>query len=128
MTYQYSTAVRNAKLDQIQTTVGISPVLKIFSGVEPANCATADPVGLLCTITLPVTWMNPASGGVKTLTGTWQGTITTSGTAASWRIYDSTGVICHIQGNTTDMTFSSTVFLLGVSVSVTTFQLTAANS
>src|ERR1700719_4070279 len=101
MTFQYSVTVQNAKLDQIETTIGASPVLKIFSGAEPANCAAADPSGLLVTITLPANWMNNASGGSKTLLGTWSNTASGTGTAASWRIYDSGVTTCHLQGNTT---------------------------
>lgn len=127
MTYQYSITVRNAKLDQIQTTIGTSPVLKIFSGAEPINCAAADPSGLLATLTLPVTWLSPAVNGVKSLTGTWTGTVSTTGTVASWRIYESTATTCHIQGNTTDMIFNTTGFIAGRTINVLTFQLTAGN-
>ena len=42
MALQYSTAVRNAQLDQVETTIGVSAVLKIRTGAAPATCATAD--------------------------------------------------------------------------------------
>jgi hypothetical protein len=60
MSLQYSVAVRNARLDQVETTIGTGPLLKIFSGAVPANCAAADPAGLLCAITLPSDWMAAA--------------------------------------------------------------------
>ena len=60
MAYQYSVAVRNAKLDAVETQIGVSAILKIFSGAEPANCAAGDPAGLLCTIALPADWMAAA--------------------------------------------------------------------
>ena len=128
MAYQYSVAVRNAKLDQVETTIGVSAVLKVFSGAEPANCAAADPAGLLCTITLPVDWMSAAAAGAKAKLGTWSNTASGTGTAASWRIYDSGGSTCHIQGNTTDMTFDNTSISTGQTVTVNTFTLTAGNS
>ena len=37
MTFQYSAAVRNAKLDAVETATGLTAVLKIFSGAEPAD-------------------------------------------------------------------------------------------
>lgn len=128
MAFQYSVAVRNAKLDQIEATIGTSAVLKIFSGAEPANCAAADPSGLLCTINLPANWMNDAAAGAKTLLGTWSAAASGSGTAASWRIYDSGVTACHIQGNTTDMVFNNTNIASGQTVTVTGFTLTAGNA
>src|SRR5712691_10762344 len=95
--YQYSVGVRNAKLDAVETTIGTGPLLKIFSGAEPANCAAADPAGLLVTITLPSDWMTNAAAGVKDKTGAWSAAATGAGNAASFRVYDSTGATCHIQ-------------------------------
>ena len=61
MAIQYSVAVNNARLDAIESTTGTAPILRIFSGSQPANCATADSGTLLCSITLPTDWMNAAS-------------------------------------------------------------------
>src|SRR5258706_3561861 len=108
MTLQYSTTIRNNKLDQVESTVGTAAVLKIFSGAQPANCAAADPSGLLVSMTLPSDWMNAASTGTKTKLGTWSAAASGSGTAASWRIYASDGTTCGLQGNTTDMAFDNT--------------------
>lgn len=128
MTFQYSVAVRNAALDAKETTIGAGAILKVFSGAEPANCAAADPAGLLATITLPSDWMAAASTGSKVKSGTWSATASGTGTAASWRIYDSGLVACHIQGNTTDMTFDNTSIASGQTVTVNTFTLTAGNA
>ena len=35
MTYQYSVAVRNAKLDTVESTIGTAALLRLFSGAEP---------------------------------------------------------------------------------------------
>lgn len=134
MAFQYSTDVRNAKLDAIETTVGVDAVLKVFSGAEPANCAAADPAGLLATLTLPTDWMNAASGGSKTLKGTWSATASGTGTAACFRIYDSTATTCGIQGNITatggggNMELNTTAVVSGQTVSVTTFTITSGNA
>ena len=128
MAFQYSVAVRNAKLDQIETTIGTAPLLRIFSGAEPANCAAADPSGTLATITLPSDWMAAASAGAKAKSGTWSVAASGTGTAASWRIKDSSDTTCHIQGNTTDMTFDNTSISSGQTVTVNTFTITAGNA
>ena len=49
MGIQLSVAVRNARLDVIETTIGTSAVLKIRSGTPPATCATADSGDVLAT-------------------------------------------------------------------------------
>lgn len=134
MAFQYSTAVRNARLDSIETTIGTDAILKIFSGAEPANPAAADPAGLLATLTLPTDWMAAASGGSKVLAGTWSATASGTGTAACFRIYDSGLVACGIQGNITatggggDMTLNTTSVVTGQTVSVTTFTITTGNA
>src|SRR6266566_6728061 len=128
MTYQYSVAVRNAKLDQVETTIGASAVLKLFSGAEPVNCAAADPSGLLATLTLPSDWMNAAAAGAKTKLGTWSVAASGAGVIASWRIYDSGSAACHMQGNVSDMTFDNTNLASGQVVTVNTFTITAGNA
>jgi len=127
MAYQYSTTLRTAQVAQLQATIGTSGVLKIFSGAEPANCAAADPTGLLCTITLPSTFLTSASGST-TIAGTWSANASSSGTAASFRMYDGSAV-CHIQGNvTSDLVLNNTNIASGQTVSVTSFSVAAGNS
>ena len=127
MAYQLGTTLRTNQASQLQTTIGSSPILKIWSGAEPSNCAASDPTGLLCTITLPATFLT-SSGGVATLAGTWAGTASATGTAATIRIYDSTGTTCHIQGNATDFGVSPTSITSGQPVSVTSFVHTMGNA
>lgn len=135
MTLQYSTTVRNAKLDAFETAVGTSAVLKIRTGAQPANCATADAGTVLATCTLPSDWMAAASSGTKALAGTWQDTSAdATGTAAHFRIYASDGTTCHAQGTVTitggggDMTVDSVSFTAAQAFSVTGFTLTAGNA
>ena len=127
MTYQYGVALRNNQVAQIQATVGASGTLKIFSGAEPANCAAADPTGLLATITLPAAFLT-SSGGVTTIAGTWSTSASGSGTAQSFRMYDGSSV-CHVQGNvTTDLVLNNTSITSGQTVTVTQFSVTAGNA
>lgn len=135
MALQYSTAVRNARLDVIESTIGTSAVLKIRTGAAPANCATADSGTVLASLTLPSDWMAAASGGTKAKSGTWEDTSAdATGTAAHFRLYASDGTTCHAQGTVTitggggDMTVDNTSFASGQSFSVTGFTLTAGNA
>jgi len=133
MALQYSTTVRNAKLDAIETAIGTSAILKIRTGAVPATPATADSGTVLATVNLPSDWMAAASGGSKALNGTWQDTSAdATGTAAHFRIYDSGGTTCHIQGtvgtSATDMIVDSTSFTAGQQFSVTTFTITDGNA
>ena len=126
MAFQYGATLRNNQVGQIQTTVGSSGTLKIFSGAEPANCAAADPSGLLCTITLPSTFLT-SSGGATTIAGAWSASASGTGTAASFRIYDGSSV-CHVQGNvTSDLVLNNTSIASGQTVTVTSFTVTQGN-
>lgn len=135
MSVQFSVAVRNARLDAIETTIGTSAILKIRTGAAPATCATADAGTVLATLSLPSNWMNDAATGAKTLLGTWQdASADAAGTAAHFRIYESGGTTCGIQGTVTatsgggDMTLDNAVLAVAQVVNVTTFTLTDGNS
>ena len=133
MAIQFSTTVRNARADSIESTIGTGPTLEIRSGTVPANCAAADGGTVLATLTLPSDWMGAASGGVKSISGTWQDlSCDGTGTATYFRIKQST--TCHMQGTVSatggggDMEVSSTSFTLGASFTVTSFTLTEGNA
>lgn len=135
MAIQLSTAVRNARLDAIESTVGTSAIIRIRTGAAPANCGTADSGTILAELTLPSDWMANASGGTKALAGSWQDlSANNTGTAAHFRLYDSAGTTCHMQGTVTatggggDMEVSSTSFTAGQSFTINTFTLTDGNA
>lgn len=135
MAVQLSVAVRNARLDSIESTIGTSAILRIRSGAQPATCATADSGTVLATLNLPSDWMAAASSGSKALSGTWQDlSADAAGTAGHFRIYDSGGTVCGIQGSITatagggDMTLDNTSIASGQQVTITSFTLTDANS
>lgn len=135
MALQFSTTVRNAILDAVETAIGTSAVLKIRSGAAPANCATADSGTVLATLSLPSDWMAAASGGTKAKNGTWEdASADATGTAAHFRLYASDGTTCHAQGTVTatggggDMTVDNTSFASGQNFTVTGFTLTAPNA
>lgn len=135
MAIQLSTAVRNARLDSIESTIGASAKIRVRSGAVPANCATADAGTVLATLDLPADYFAAASGGSKALQGTWQDlTIDATGTAAHFRLYDSTGTTCHLQGTVTatggggDMEVSDVNFIFGQIFNITAFTLTDGNA
>jgi hypothetical protein len=130
MAFQYGTTLRNNQVSQIQTTVGASGTLKIFSGAEPANCAAADPTGLLATIVLPASFLT-SSGGVTTIAGSWSVAASGGGAgtnALCFRMYDGSSV-CHVQGNcSTDLVLNNPNIATGQTVTVTSFTVTAGNA
>lgn len=135
MAIQLSTAVRNARLDAIETTIGTAAVLKLRTGAAPASVATADSGTVVATMTLPTDWLAAASGGTKAMLGTWQDlSADAAGTVAHFRIYASDGTTAHVQGTVTatggggDMTLDNNVLAAGQSVSITSFVLTDGNS
>jgi hypothetical protein len=135
MAVQLSTSVRNARLDAIESTAGTSAILTIRTGAQPADCATANSGTVLATLALPSDWLAAASSGAKAKSGTWQDTnADATGTAAHFRIHDSGGTTCHMQGSVTitggggDLTLDSVSITSGQSVTITSFSLTDGNA
>lgn len=134
MSLQYSIAVRNARLDAWEATIGASAILKIRTGAQPANCAAADSGTVLATVNLPADWMAPAASGQKAKSGTWEDLAAdAAGTAGHYRIYAADGVTCHEQGSVTatggggDMTVDNVVFAAGQEFAVTAYVKTSGN-
>lgn len=134
MTLQYSVAVRNARLDAVESTIGTSAIMEIRTGAQPATCATASSGTVLATLTLPSDWMAAASSGTKAKSGTWQDTSAdNTGTAGHFRIFASDGTTCGAQGSVTatggggDLTLDNTSITTGQAVTITGFTLTAGN-
>jgi hypothetical protein len=127
-----STAVRNAKADAIEATIGASAKLLIFSGAKPANCAAADPSGLLCTINLPADWLTAAASGAVAKNGVWSGTGSGAGNAASWRIKDNAGTTCHMQGtaavSAAELILDNVNIAVGQTVTVNSFSWTEGDA
>jgi len=136
MTISYSTAIKNARLDTVESTAGAAAILRIYNGTAPANAGAAlSGNTLLAEGTLPSDWMAAASGGTKAKNGTW--TITgqsgaSTGTAGTFfRIYASDGTTSHIQGtfgaSGTDMTVDNNNIANAQVITVNTFTLTGGN-
>lgn len=135
MSVNLSVAVRNARLDAIEATIGTGAILEIRTGAKPTACADADAGTVVATLTLPTDWLAAASGGSKAKAGTWEDTSAdATGTAAHFRIKDSGGTTCHIQGTVTvtggggDLTVDNVSFASGQAFTVTAFSLTDGNA
>lgn len=135
MSVQLSVAVRNARLDAIETTIGTSAILKIRTGAQPANCAAADSGSVLATLSLPSDYLANASSGSKAKSGTWQdSSADAAGTAAHWRLYASDGTTCHAQGSISatggggDLEVDNASFAAGQSFTITAWSFTDGNA
>lgn len=134
MAVQYSVAVRNAQLNAFETTTGASAKLQIRTGAAPADCAAAASGTLLCEMTLPADYMSDAAAGSKAKLGTWSGTGAAAGTAAHFRVVDSAGTTCHMQGTVTatggggDMTLDNVSIAVAQVVTVSTFTISRGNA
>lgn len=133
MTIQHSVAVRNAKLNAIETAVGTSPTLELRTGAPPANCAAGDSGTVLATMALPSDWLADAASGSKAKAGVWQDLAGDAvGNAAHYRIKQ--GATCHEQGTVTatggggDMTLDNVNIAVGQAVTITAYALTEGNA
>ena len=136
MPLKYSDALRNAQINAIETTAGATPILKIWAGTLPANCAAADVASnlMLCQIAVPTDFLTTAAIGSATINGgPWTGTghaNAGAGTAAThWRLYTSAGTVPAVmQGDvTTDLVLNNVNIATGQTVSVTQFTIAAGN-
>jgi hypothetical protein len=135
-TFQLSVAMRNARMNNIQSITGGTAVLNIYSGTLPANCASATTGTLLASIALPATFMASASGGAVSMTGTWQDlTANNTGTAAYFRIFTDSGAAtctaqgdCGLVGASPAMVLDNTSFVAGQEFNVLSFTLTDGNA
>jgi len=135
MGIQLSVSVRNARLDAIETAIGASAKLQIYSGSMPASCAASATGTKLAEITLGSDWAANASSGSKSFSNTPLSTTGLAGGSAGYfRVVDNSGATCHMQGTITatggggDMTIDNTSIASGQAVNVTSFTLTDGNA
>ena len=134
MAITLSTAVRNARLDAIEATIGTSAVLKVRTGAAPATVASASTGTVVATLNLPSDWMAAASGGSKAKAGTWEDAAAdAAGVAGHFEITASDGATVHLRGTVTatggggDLEVDNTSFAAGQSFTITAFSLTDGN-
>jgi hypothetical protein len=129
MAVQYPVAQRNLMLEAKATNWGASPVMKLWTGAQPATCATANSGTECASGSLPATPFAAAAAGAIAKNGTWTITGTTGGTAGHYRVYKSDGTTCVEQGDITDdMTIDNAVIANGQVVTITAYSTTAGNA
>jgi hypothetical protein len=133
MALSYSTAIRNAQLDQITTAVGTTAKLRIYSGTRPANVAASITGTLLAELTCNATFAPGAASGVLTLNSiTQDASADATGTASHFRLWNSAATTAMIDGDVgtsgSDLNLNSVSITSGGTVSVTSFTITAGNA
>lgn len=132
MTIQWSTAVRNARLNAIPSAVGPSAILRLYSGAEPSSCTAAlSGNTLLVEFDLAANWAAAASSGSMSLAYLPLSAIAVgAGNASFYRMFASDGVTCHEQGSVTqtggggDMILDNVNLAVGQNVQITAFSKT----
>jgi len=91
-------------LDAIETTIGVSAVVKLRTGAQPADCATADSGTVVSTLSLASDWAAAASSGSKSFNNTpiEDASADNTGIIAHYRVYATDGTTCHMQGTVTE--------------------------
>lgn len=130
MALGYSSVLRNNQLDQITARAGASALLRIYDGSRPATGGAA--TTLLAELTCNATFAPAATGGVLTLNAIAQdASANATGTATWFRIVQSGGSTHVLDGNVgtsgSDLNLNSVSIVVGGTVSVTSFTITAGN-
>lgn len=130
MAQAYSTTMRNGWLDAITTAVGTSGLIKIYNGSRPAYNGAA--TTLLATLTCSSAFAPSASSGVLTVgTITGDSAADATGTATWARVTTSGGttvIDCDCGTSGSDINFTSTSFVTGEPINITSFTITAPNA
>jgi hypothetical protein len=126
---RYKESDRNVFLDQIDTSIGASGLLRIYDGTQPTNVATALGAQVkLAELPLSATAFGAAAAGVLTANAiTNDASADATGTAAWGTLTTSAGVrIVDFSVGTSgaDLNFNSVAFQAGAQVSVSSFTIT----
>jgi hypothetical protein len=131
MTLGYATATRNAFCTTLGTLADAGAggaTVKVYSGTRPVNANTAPGGGntLLLTFTLATTALDAPNTGVTAIAGLPISAVgAANGTAAWWRMADSTGATvidgdAGADGSGADLELSTTSITTGLTVNLTT--------
>jgi hypothetical protein len=143
MAMQFAVSTRDARLDAIETDIGQSAKLAIYSGAMPADCASDTTGTLLAEFDLAASgdWAAAASGAKSLANLPLSTTGAAAGTAGYFRLFASgqsttpgAGTPCHLQGTVTatggggDMILDNTSIASGQTVNITSFTITDGNA
>lgn len=129
MALQFDSTVRTTWGTDLASDAGTSALLRIYTGAAPATCATAASGTKLAELTCNATQFGTASGGVLTVSSITSNTAVATGTAGYFRVYDSAGTTCKIQGTVAtsgaDLNITNTSINTGDNVSVSSWTITS---
>lgn len=131
MSVQYSLTHRTNAMTQLNTDIGASAVIKLFSGAAPANCGTADTGTVLVTFAGNAGGFGTAAAQVLTASAVASVTAGASGTPGYFRIYPSAATTTNavVQGTVgtaaTDMILTAATVTAGQTVNFTSLTVTA---
>lgn len=135
MALAYDVSIRRSMLDDITTRAGASALLRFYSGSRPATGGTV--TTLLAELPCSATFAPAASGAVNgspvtlTLNAITTANAVATGTATWFRIVQSNGTTFVLDGDVntsgSDLNMSSTAFVSGQPVAVTSFVITEGN-
>jgi hypothetical protein len=127
---QYSTTHRTNNVTDIVTQAGATAFLLIYTGAQPATCATAASGTLLVSMPMSAT-IGTVTSGVLTMNAITATATASAGTAGYWRITTtSAGTTVIAQGavavSSSDLNFAGgIIWTLGETISITSFTITA---
>lgn len=137
MALQFSTAIRNAMLNTMRDTTGTTPKLNVYSGSIPQDTAAGATGTLLAQLNAydsNSAFLGSAANG-SISKGAWPYTqAIAQGTAGYFRITNSGGTTCHMQGTITltggggDMTFDDITLEVGQPIVITGFTVNAGGA
>ena len=131
MAIQYSLTHRNNAMTQLNTDIGASAVIKVFTGSAPANCGTADTGTLLVTFAGNAGGFGTVASQVLTASAVASATASGNGTAGYFRIYPSAATTTNavVQGTCgtsgADMILTNTSITSGQTCNFTSLTVTA---
>lgn len=133
MPLSFTTTLRNNRLDQINTAVGTSSLIRIYSGTPPVNVGTALAGNtLLAELPCSATAFASASGGVLTANAISNDTSADAAGTATFFRHVTSGGTAVIQGTVgtsgADLNLGTTTFSIGLVVSISSYAITEANA
>lgn len=133
MAIQYSLTHRTNAMTQLNTDIGASCIIKIFTATEPVNCGTTDAGTLLATFAGNAAGFGTVGSQVLTAAAVSSVTASGTGTAAYFRIYPNGGSAtsavvqgtCGLSGASPDMVLTNTSIVSGQTCNFTSMTITA---
>ena len=131
MTLRYSAATITDRLTTLNTDIGSSATLNIYTGAQPANVATAATGTLIVSLPCGSPFGTVGSGAltanaITTTAATGAGT----NTAGYFRIFKSGGTVAVVDGaistSGSDLNLNSTSITTSQNVSISSFVITGA--